>query len=164
MVLTFYGEGTALPPGIDQSNIQLSKDGVLLTNCLGATTVPSGVTACISGRDPAPSGGGDIRITVISISASQWSLAAPLPAITGGVASVAEGNSGTRVLNVPITLDRASDRAVSVHWTTAGATATSGTDFVAGSGTVTFLRGETRKTVPVVVKGDARRRSTRRSG
>ena len=107
LVLTFYGEGTALPPGIDQSNIQLSKDGVLLTNCLGATTVPVGVTACISGRDPAPSGGGDIRITVISISASHWSFAAPLVAVTAGVASVAEGNSGTRVLNIPVTLNRA---------------------------------------------------------
>ena len=42
-----------------------------------------------------------------------------------------------------------------MHWATAGVTATSGVDFVASSGNVTFFRGETRKTVPVVVKGDA---------
>ena len=110
LVLTFYGEGSALPWGIDQSNIALSKDGALLPNCLGATTVPVGLTACISGRDPAPSGGGDIRITVISVSASSWSFEAPLPTIVAGHASVAEGNSGTRTLTVPITLNRATAR------------------------------------------------------
>ncbi len=77
-----------------------------------------------------------------------------------GAAAVAEGNSGTRVVQVPLTLSSAYGLPVTVQWTTEhvasapAGQADPGTDYVAASGTVTFAPGETSKTVPVTVKGD----------
>ena len=75
--------------------------------------------------------------------------------ITPGTASIAEGNTGTKVLNIPVTLSESSTQTVSAHWQTANNTATTPADYVAASGTVTFAPGQTSKTVPVTIKGDA---------
>jgi alpha-tubulin suppressor-like RCC1 family protein len=154
LVLTFYGDGSALPPGTNHTNLALFRNGTLLTDCLGATTVPGGQVACISGRDLAPSGGGDIRITVIATDASDWSLAAKLPAISPYIGVVAEGNSGTRTVNVPVLLPAAADRAISVQWATQNSTATAPSDYTTASGTLTFLPGQSTRTVSITIKGD----------
>ena len=72
--------------------------------------------------------------------------------ITGG--SVVEGNSGTTPLTFTVTLTAAAATTVTVNYATAGGTATSGTDFVAQSSTLSFAPGETSKTVSVNVVGD----------
>jgi 2',3'-cyclic-nucleotide 2'-phosphodiesterase (5'-nucleotidase family)/uncharacterized protein YjiK len=69
-------------------------------------------------------------------------------------ASIAEGNSGTTTLNFTITR---SDRngAFTVDFATSNGTATSGSDFTATSGTLTFLAGgSATQTVSVSVTGD----------
>jgi len=80
------------------------------------------------------------------------------PVITPGNVGVVEGNSGTKVVNVPVTLSAPAAQAVTVDWSTldtgAAGIATAGVDYVAASGTVTFAPGETAKTVPITVIGD----------
>ncbi len=48
-----------------------------------------------------------------------------------------------------VTLDRPSTGTVTLNYATANGTATAGSDYVAGSGTLTFAPGETSKTIHV---------------
>ena len=74
-----------------------------------------------------------------------------------GDASVNEGDSGTASLTFTVTLSPAADMATTVAWATSketADTATPGTDYTAGSGTLSFAKGDTSKTVTVTVTGD----------
>ena len=75
-----------------------------------------------------------------------------------GGATVPEGNSGTTLLNVPVTLSNPSTQTITVQWHTGPAgpapRADPATDFNAASGTVTFAPGDTAKTVSITVNGD----------
>jgi Calx-beta domain len=71
--------------------------------------------------------------------------------VTIGPASLAE-NGGS--LSFPVTLSTASSGTVTVDFTTADGTATAGSDYTAGAGTVTFAPGETAKTISVAVLND----------
>ena len=74
-----------------------------------------------------------------------------------GDASVTEGDSGTASLTFTVTLSPAADMATTVAWATSketADTATPGTDYTAGSGTLSFAKGDTSKTVTVTVTGD----------
>lgn len=53
-----------------------------------------------------------------------------------------------------VSLAAPSSQTVTVGYATGNGTATAGSDYAATAGTVTFLPGETRKTIPVVVFGD----------
>ncbi len=68
--------------------------------------------------------------------------------------AVTEGDSGT--VNAPFTvsLSTASGWTVTVDWATSDGTATAGTDYTAGSGTLTFAASDTSKTLNVAVTGD----------
>jgi len=78
----------------------------------------------------------------------------PLPSMSIGDVAVAEGNSGTRNAVFTVALSKAATSTVTVNYTTANGTATAGSDFTAASGTLTFVAGETSKTVTVAVRGD----------
>ncbi|MEQ8842248.1 MAG: Calx-beta domain-containing protein [Acidimicrobiales bacterium] len=82
----------------------------------------------------------------------------PAPTITPGLAVMAEGDSGSRVVEVPVSLSNPSATTVTVDWATidtgAPGIATQGVDYSAAVGTVTFLPGETGKTVTIEVIGD----------
>ena len=54
-----------------------------------------------------------------------------------------------------VSLDRARHADVTVDWTTADGTATAGSDYTADDGTLTFMPGETAKTIEVEVLDDA---------
>ncbi len=54
-----------------------------------------------------------------------------------------------------VELSPASTETVTVDWATLGGTATSGTDFTAGSGTLTFAAGDTEKTFTVLTTDDS---------
>src|SRR5207245_2519459 len=71
---------------------------------------------------------------------------------TGG--TVVEGNSGTVPLTFTVTLSAPSDAPVTVTYKTADYTAVSATDYVPGTGTITFAPGQTTQTFTVAVKGD----------
>lgn len=68
--------------------------------------------------------------------------------------SVAEGNSGTSVMNFVLTLDQVPNQSYTFSYTTSGGTATAGTDYVAQSGQVSFVAGQTTAQVSVVINGD----------
>ena len=82
------------------------------------------------------------------------------PVVVPGSATVTAPTSGTSQLDVPVTLSVASTQTVTVQWTTlvvpgapAGQAPT--TDYVAGSGTVTFSPGQTSATVPITVTANS---------
>ena len=82
-----------------------------------------------------------------------------VPTVVPGVGSVPEGNAGTAELDVPLSLSAASDDTVTVQWRTIEPDlplpqAESGTDYTAGSGTVTFAPGQTQAHVRIAVRGD----------
>jgi len=68
--------------------------------------------------------------------------------------AVQEGDSGTVAAVFTVHLSSPAMHAVTVSFATAGDTATSGTDFVAASGQLSFAAGEVEKTITVQVKGD----------
>jgi hypothetical protein len=77
-----------------------------------------------------------------------------VPSVSIGDVTVTEGDGGTVTASFPVTLDRASAQTVSASFATANGTATSPADYQAGSGTVTFVPGDTAETVSVAVNGD----------
>jgi hypothetical protein len=68
--------------------------------------------------------------------------------------STAEGNSGTHVVAVTVSLSTPASSAVSVSYATANVTATAGSDYVSTSGTVTFAAGVTSQTINITINGD----------
>ena len=74
------------------------------------------------------------------------------PGLSIADAEVHEGPGAA--LAFAVTLSRASSFSVTVAYATADETATAGADYTATSGTLTFLAGETAKTVPVPVIDD----------
>jgi Calx-beta domain len=78
------------------------------------------------------------------------------PHISVGDASIREGDSGTRIIRLMISLDRISPGSgVTTQWATAGGTATSGVDFKARHGRLYFKPGQTTRYAKVIVKPDA---------
>ncbi|MCW5958514.1 MAG: Ig-like domain repeat protein [Pyrinomonadaceae bacterium] len=71
-----------------------------------------------------------------------------------GDVTLNEGNSGTTAFVFSVSLTNASASAITVDYSTANGSATSGSDYTAASGTLTFAAGETSKTVTVNVSGD----------
>ena len=76
-----------------------------------------------------------------------------------GNASITEGNSGTKTIDFPITLNASFSQPVSVDYTTVDGTATAGSDYVTSSGTVTIPAGQTSGTISVTINGDTAQES-----
>ena len=72
--------------------------------------------------------------------------------ISGG--SIVEGNAGTSALAFTVRLAAAATSSVTVNWATTNGTATSGSDYVAGAGLLSFAPGETTKLITVDILGD----------
>ncbi|MBE9218975.1 esterase-like activity of phytase family protein [Dolichospermum flos-aquae] len=68
--------------------------------------------------------------------------------------TVVEGSVDVNAV-VTVTLSEASNTVVTVDYATSGGTATSGTDFTAATGTLTFAAGQTSKTITIPVRADA---------
>jgi hypothetical protein len=79
---------------------------------------------------------------------------APPPDLTVSDVSVSEGNLGGKDAVFTVTLTPSSVATVTVSYATADGTAQAGADYVAASGALAFLPGETSKTVTVIVFGD----------
>jgi glucose/arabinose dehydrogenase len=76
------------------------------------------------------------------------------PTISIGDTAVTEGNSGTVTAAFTVSLSNTSTQNVTVNYATANDTATSGSDYVATSGTATITAGQLTTTVNVTVNGD----------
>ena len=77
-----------------------------------------------------------------------------VPALSVNDVSLTEGNSGLK--NFTFTVTRSGDTSGTsvVHFSTANGTASSASDYVLKSGTLTFATGQITKTVTVQVRGD----------
>ena len=78
----------------------------------------------------------------------------PLPGLEINDVIVSEGNVGTTTATFIVTLVGATTQAVSAQFTTSDGTATSGSDYIATSGLVTFAPGVASASISVVVNGD----------
>ena len=76
-------------------------------------------------------------------------------AITISDVALAEGDDGVTAYVFTVSLSKATSRRVSVNFATENGSAIVGDDFAANRGTLTFARGQSSKTVTVLVKGDA---------
>ncbi len=79
---------------------------------------------------------------------------ATTPTLSVADLTVAEGNTATTNANFTVSLSKAATTPVTVGYTTANGTATAGTDYTAGTGTLTFAPGTTTQTIAVKVLGD----------
>lgn len=79
------------------------------------------------------------------------------PRISINDVSAIEGNGKSTIFTFTVTLSAAYDQAVTVNFATQNGTANSGSDYQSKSGTVTFLPGETSKTITITVYGDKKR-------
>lgn len=77
-----------------------------------------------------------------------------LPRISVSDRSLSEGNTGTTNADFLVTLSSSSTSNVTVNYLTGNYSAAAGSDYNALSGIVTFLAGETAKTISTQVRGD----------
>ncbi len=78
----------------------------------------------------------------------------PVPALSIGDVSLAEGNAGTTTATFTVSLSAASGRPVTFDWATAPGTAAAGTDYVSATGSRTIAAGATSATIAITVNGD----------
>lgn len=80
--------------------------------------------------------------------------ALPPPTLSIADASVVEGDAGSRLMRLTVTLSRAATGTVTVDFATANGTATAGSDYAGRGGTLRFAAGETIATIEVPLLGD----------
>jgi hypothetical protein len=76
------------------------------------------------------------------------------PVVSVRAATVPEGNSGTSLATATVVLSNQSLLPVTVNYSTADGTALAGADYVAASGTVTFLPGDVSEPITLQILGD----------
>lgn len=67
---------------------------------------------------------------------------------------LAEGNSGTKQMNFTVTLSSPGTQPISVNYKTKNVSAITPGDYIASNGILTFVPGETIKTISVTINGD----------
>ena len=78
----------------------------------------------------------------------------PPPTMAIRDVTVTEGDAGSLNAGFPVTLSAASGKTVSVTYTTDDDSATAGVDYVAATGALTFLPGQTSQALNIGVVGD----------
>lgn len=76
------------------------------------------------------------------------------PTLSIGDARIVEGNSGATNVVLTVRLSAPSGLPVTVDYVTSAGTATAGVDFLTSSGTLSFAKGETVKTITLTILGD----------
>jgi hypothetical protein len=127
----------------------------------GLQTPPQAGTTSATLQFPAPTVPGtyDVRLfannRLAKLATSAPVLVATQPMLSIGDVSVTEGNSGTSVATIAVTLSPLSSQPVSVEFATSDGTATTaGNDYGAATGTLTFAPGVGTQTISVVINGD----------
>lgn len=80
LVLVFDVDASIIPLGTDETSIEISKDGATVPMCTGASGVAS-PDPCVASRVRLETG--DIELTVLSSTASRWTVSGPLCAVNG---------------------------------------------------------------------------------
>jgi hypothetical protein len=159
LTLRFDVDAALLPPSTTLATLALLKDATSVPDCPGATTLPVGTDACISDRSAAPSGAGDLRLVALAASAGQWNVAigsAVPPRVNVGNKSMVEGDTGTTLMQVSVSLSQPSALPASVSYATADLTASAGSDYASSAGTLNFSPGQTTKLALVQINGDTK--------
>ncbi|MGC6474101.1 MAG: Calx-beta domain-containing protein, partial [Candidatus Puniceispirillaceae bacterium] len=76
------------------------------------------------------------------------------PAPTISVADISTVNETASSTNVVATLSTASEKVITIDYTTSDGTATAGSDYTAASGTITFAPGVITQNIPVAILAD----------
>jgi hypothetical protein len=125
---------------------------------LGASPVSVAVSDLDGdGLDDAATGNGWSGTVSVLINAGDFP-AANAPSVTIGNIPISEGNIGTKVASLTVTLSANPTEVIQVNYATADGSATTGnSDYVAKVGTLTFTPGGSlTQTVDVTVNGDRR--------
>ncbi len=141
--ITFSVGTGSLPPGLTVNSV---------TGLISGTPTASGTFTgtIVAGNGTLPDASQAFSIVI-------GPTAVVLPTITIGNISLVEGNSGTSVMNFPITLSApAPAGGVTITYSTVDSTATAGSgDYVAViNGTATIAAGSTSGFLPVTINGD----------
>jgi hypothetical protein len=94
----------------------------------------------------------DGEFTSVLINDRSWPT--PPPTVSISDATVTEGNTGSVSATFTLTLSKASNVDVAVHYATADISATAGSDYTAASVTITIPAGRTSGTFAIAVTGD----------
>jgi hypothetical protein len=117
---------------------------------IGDTTVEADEIFAIELSNPSPSAAvladSEGVVTIVSDDTQ--------PSLSISSTSVTEGSTGTIDAELVVSLFEAATETVTVDYATVDASATAGSDYVARSGTITFLAGETTVTETFTVNGD----------
>jgi hypothetical protein len=122
--------------GVVEDALSEGTETIVLTVTTGAGYVvgtPGSATASIADNDPPPS-------AILSINST----------------SVTESDSGRPKVYATLTITRTGDLSITstVSWATFNGTATGGSDYVTGSGTLSFDVGETSKAITIEILAD----------
>ena len=148
---TAIGNTTLVIPAGDTS-------GTITVSVTGDTTVESDETLTLTLSNPT---GATLGAAVATGTINNDDSAPPaLPTVSITNSSIIEGRSGTTNLSFTVTLSAASESDVDVDFATsdnspAEGSATAGSDYTAGSGTVTIPAASTSAVIRVSVLGDA---------
>ena len=100
-------------------------------------------------------GAGGTAVTALVLNGSDTGTPPPVvPTLSIADASINESNAGSSELSFTVSLSQAATGPVTVRYATGNGTAGAGSDYNAGSGTVTFAAGETAKVVKVAITSD----------
>jgi VCBS repeat-containing protein len=149
--LDFSSPVTAGTPGMLDGNAAANR--TLVMGEISGLNVPAGADFLIRWTDFNASGADDgLAIDDFSLTPVT---SAPVPTLSIGDVTLAEGQNGTTDAVFTVTLSSASTSTVTVNYSTANGTALAGSDFAAAGGSVTFAPGETSAQIRVAVTGDA---------
>ena len=131
-------------PGVTSQTVNVS--------VLGDTASESSETFTVALSNP--SGATIVRGTATGTITNDDQTQSTLPSASIADLAVVEGNGDHAHFMFTVTLSKASDTPVTLQYATGDGTATGGTDYVVGSGTLTFAPGVTTQNVHVDIKGD----------
>jgi subtilisin family serine protease len=125
----------------------------------GLKTPPATGVASITLRLPAPATSGAYQVRLFTngytrLATSASFTIAPTPVLTIDDVAIVEGHSGTTIATLRVSLSMAQSQPVTVRYETADGTASSGNDYTATSGTLTFAPSVTSQTITVPIVGD----------
>ncbi|HEY9639750.1 MAG TPA: Calx-beta domain-containing protein [Coleofasciculaceae cyanobacterium] len=79
----------------------------------------------------------------------------PAPSLSIGDITLTEGNNGSTLATLTVSLSAASGQSVSVNYATADGTAIAGADYTSSSGSLTFAPGTTTQQISIPIQGDS---------